>query len=136
MTDAEAQALGKTALSGAEPQLIVSDIAASSAFYTKALGFTVAFIYGEPPFYAQVFRDRARLNLRHLDTPRFDPALRDREQILSATITLHDAEALFLEYHAAGVQFAQELRTEPWGARTFVVRDPDGNLILFAGDGE
>jgi catechol 2,3-dioxygenase-like lactoylglutathione lyase family enzyme len=136
MTDAEAQTLRKTTLSGAEPQLIVSDIAGSKEFYTKKLGFTVAFTYGEPPFYAQVFRDRARLNLRHLDTPRFDPALRDREQILSATITLHDAEALFLEYQTAGVEFGQLLRTEPWGARTFIVRDPDGNLILFAGDGE
>ncbi len=136
MTDAEPQTLGKTTLSGAEPQLIVSDIVASSEFYTKKLGFAVAFSYGEPPFYAQVFRDRARLNLRHLDTARFDPALRDREQILSATITLHDAESLYLEYQAAGVEFAQPLRTEPWGAQTFLVRDPDGNLILFAGDGE
>ena len=24
------------------------------------------------------------------------------------------------------------LRAEPWGARTFIVADPDGNLILFA----
>jgi hypothetical protein len=25
------------------------------------------------------------------------------------------------------------LKEEPWGARTFIVLDPDGNLILFAG---
>lgn len=127
--------MGKTTLVAAEPQLVVSDIAASIAFYANALGFTVAFIYGEPPFYAQVFRDGARLNLRHLDAPAFDPAHRDREQLLSATIALDDAEPLFLEYQAAGVVFAQLLRTEPWGARTFIVRDPDGNLILFAGRG-
>ncbi|WP_435528297.1 hypothetical protein [Mesorhizobium abyssinicae] len=24
------------------------------------------------------------------------------------------------------------MRTEPWGARTFIVSDPDGNLICFA----
>ncbi|WP_027146784.1 hypothetical protein [Mesorhizobium sp. WSM3626] len=24
------------------------------------------------------------------------------------------------------------LRTEPWGSRTFIVGDPDGNLIAFA----
>ena len=24
----------------------------------------------------------------------------------------------------------------PWGARTFVVRDPDGNLLLFAAHGQ
>jgi hypothetical protein len=43
---------------------------------------------------------------------------------------------LYLEYQAAGVAFHQTLRTEPWGARTFIVRDPDGNLILFAGRGD
>jgi hypothetical protein len=25
------------------------------------------------------------------------------------------------------------LKREPWGAHTFIVRDPDGNLLLFAG---
>jgi len=30
------------------------------------------------------------------------------------------------------VVFHQVLKTEPWGARTFIVRDLDGNLILFA----
>jgi catechol 2,3-dioxygenase-like lactoylglutathione lyase family enzyme len=136
VTDSQAQTPAKVTLSRAEPQLVVSNIAASSEFYTGKLGFTVAFSHGEPPFYIQVFRDGARLNLRHLDTPSLDPALRDREQLLSATITLDDAEPLFLEYEAAGVVFAQALRTEPWGARTFIVRDPDDNLILFAGHGE
>jgi catechol 2,3-dioxygenase-like lactoylglutathione lyase family enzyme len=133
MTDARAQRRCEARLSGAEPQIFVSDLGASFEFYVKMLGFTVAFSDGEPPFYGQVFRDRARLNLRHVDTPGFDPERRDREQLLSASITLDDAEPLFLEYQAAGVEFAQPLRSERWGARTFIVRDPDGNLILFAG---
>jgi hypothetical protein len=29
--------------------------------------------------------------------------------------------------------FFQTLRREPWGARDFILRDPDGNLLLFAG---
>jgi uncharacterized glyoxalase superfamily protein PhnB len=29
--------------------------------------------------------------------------------------------------------FQQALKKEPWGAKTFVVADPDENLILFAG---
>jgi catechol 2,3-dioxygenase-like lactoylglutathione lyase family enzyme len=135
MTDTRAHTLGKSTLIGAEPQLFVSDIAASCEFYTKKLGFAVAFTYGEPPFYGQVFRDGARLNLRSLDKPDLDPVLRGREQLLSASIVLDDAEPLFLEYQAAGVVFAQPLRDEPWGARTFIARDPDGNLVLFAGRG-
>ena len=76
------------------------------------------------------------MNLRRLDKPALNPEIRDGEQLLSVSITLDDAKPLFLEYQAAGVLFAQPLKTEPWGARTLIVRDPDGNLILFAGRGE
>jgi catechol 2,3-dioxygenase-like lactoylglutathione lyase family enzyme len=54
-----------TTLVTAEPQLYVRDIAASLGFYCRTLGFSVAFTHGAPPFYGQVFRDGARLNLRH-----------------------------------------------------------------------
>jgi uncharacterized glyoxalase superfamily protein PhnB len=67
--------------------------------------------------------------------PVFDSGFRSREPgAVSATLTLDDAKPLFLEYQKAGVVFYQALKTEPWGARTFVVEDPDGNFILFAGD--
>ena len=61
------------------------------------------------------------------------PARLAAEPQLAATITLGDAAPLFAEYLRAGVEFVQPLKTEPWGARTFIVRDPDGNLLLFAG---
>jgi catechol 2,3-dioxygenase-like lactoylglutathione lyase family enzyme len=134
MNDPLAETQSKPTLLAAEPQLFVADIAASCKFYTNKLGFAVAFTYGEPPFYGQVFRDGARLNFRHLDEPAFRPELRG--DLLSATITLEDAKPLFLEFQAAGVVFHQPLKTEPWGARTFIVSDPDGNLILFAGHGQ
>jgi len=47
--------------------------------------------------------------------------------------TADEIEQLFLEFRSAGVTFIQTLRTEPWGARSFIVKDPDGNLLLFAG---
>jgi catechol 2,3-dioxygenase-like lactoylglutathione lyase family enzyme len=123
-------------LTGAEPQLFVTDIKAACDFFTGKLGFSVVFIYGEPPFYGQVRRDAARLNLRHVDAPLIDPALRERESLLAASITVDTAEdvrQLYLDSQAAGVTFAQPLRHEPWGARDFIVRDPDANLVLFAG---
>ena len=125
-----------TTLLTAEPQLYVRDVGVAAEFYTRKLGFSVAFSYGEPPFYGQVFRDAARLNLRRVDSGVVDPVRRDTEQLLAASIALDDAKPLFLEYQAAGVEFVQQLRSEPWGARTFIVRDPDGNLVLFAGNGE
>lgn len=120
----------------AEPQLFVSSMEAAHGFYVGKLGFQVAFSYGDPPFYAQVVRGGARLNLRRVRGPVYDGQFRSRERdALSAIVVLDDAKPLFLEYQAAGVAFHQALRTEPWDARTFIVRDPDDNLVAFAGRG-
>jgi len=135
MTPQTEQTLLRPVLSSTEAQLFVADIKASCDFYTDKLGFTVAFVYGDPPNFGQVARDHARLNLRMIDEPVFVGDIREREQLLSASLTLataDDIEQLFLTYQAAGVRFGQTLKKEPWGASTFIVIDPDGNLILFA----
>lgn len=44
-----------------------------------------------------------------------------------------EIDRLFDQYKLAGADFNQVLKKEPWGARTFIIRDPDGNLLLFAG---
>ena len=54
----------KATIVGAEPQLFVTDIKRSCEFFCEKLGFTLVFSYGRPPYYAQVGRDAARLNLR------------------------------------------------------------------------
>jgi catechol 2,3-dioxygenase-like lactoylglutathione lyase family enzyme len=136
MTAPTARTAARPVLACAEPQLFVSNLEAATDFYCDKLGFQVAFVYGEPPFYGQVLRDGARLNLRHVDGPVFDASFRANERdALSATIMLDDANALFREYQARGVNFHQTMKIEPWGARTFIVADPDGNLVMFAGVG-
>jgi catechol 2,3-dioxygenase-like lactoylglutathione lyase family enzyme len=134
MTASATSTVSNAVIAAAEPQLFVSDIEAACGFYVSKLGFNVEFSYGKPPFYAQVFRDGARLNLRKVAGPVFDSGFRARERdALSAVLTLDDAKPLFVEFQKAGVTFHQTLRTEPWGSRTFIVQDPDGNLIAFAG---
>ena len=123
-------------LSSTEAQLYVADVKASCAFFISKLGFTVAFVYGDPPFYGQVYRDNARLNLRMVCEPVFVGDIREREHLLSASITVSNADQikrLFIDFQSAGVRFHQTLKKEPWGAQTFTVIDSDGNLILFAG---
>jgi uncharacterized glyoxalase superfamily protein PhnB len=68
--------------------------------------------------------------------PVFVGDIREREHLLSASLTVDTTDEinqLFLSYQAAGVRVHQTLKKEPWGARTFIVLDPDGNLIFFAG---
>ena len=134
MTDKTAAA--SAALQTAQPNLVVRDFAASRAFFTEKLGFEPVFAYGEPPFYGQLRRGAALVNLRLVCGPVFVEGIREREEILGASFTVGtaaDIKALFLEFQSAGVDFFQPLRQEPWGARTFIVRDLDGNLLLFAG---
>ena len=82
------------------------------------------------PFYAQVRRNAVAFNLRRTETWPWagDPA---EEELLAARLEVDDAKSLFLELRDGGAPIHQGLRTEPWGQVTFVVRDPDGNLISF-----
>jgi uncharacterized glyoxalase superfamily protein PhnB len=135
MTQEAGQTAPRPILNSTAAQLFVANIKASCNFYVEKLGFAIDFVYGDPPFYGQVSRDQARLSLRLVCEPVFAGDIREREGLLSATFTLATADEikqLFLSYQAAGVPFSQTLKKEPWGAKTFIVRDPDGNLILFA----
>ena len=126
----------KATIVGAEPQLLVADIKRSCEFFCKKLGFSLVFSYGSPPYYAQVARDAARLNLRCVEEPAIQSTVRDRKELLSVSMTVATADEiklLFLEFQSAGVTFRQTLKRQPWSAKNFVVKDPDGNLLLFAG---
>ena len=130
------RAQSKAGIATTAAQLFVADIKTSCDFFTQKLGFSIVFVYGEPPFYAQVKRENGTLNLKCVDYHVIDPALRDRESLLSVDmgVDTHDEiKRLFLEFRTAGVTFFQPLRKEPWGANTFIVKDPDGNLLLFSG---
>jgi len=125
----------KATIVGAEPQLFVTDIQRSCEFFREKLGYSLVFSYGKPPYYAQVRRGAARLNLRCVERPVIEAIVRDREELLSASMTVATVEEiklLFLEFQSAGVAFQQTLKKQPWGAKSFVVKDPDGNLLLFA----
>ena len=128
--------LSKATIVSAEPQLFVTDIKRSCDFFVEKLGFSLVFSYGTPAYYAQVGRDGVRLNLRFVEEPVIEATLRKREELLSASMTVaseDEIKLLFLEFQSAGVAFHQKLKKQPWGAKNFVVKDPDGNLLLFAG---
>jgi catechol 2,3-dioxygenase-like lactoylglutathione lyase family enzyme len=130
------QSPSKATIVSAEPQLFVTDIQRSCEFFREKLGFSLVFSYGKPPYYAQVGRDAGRLNLRSVERPVIASAVRDREELLSVSMTVatpDEIKLLFLEFQSAGVVFHQRLKKQPWGAKNFIVKDPDGNLLLFAG---
>ena len=121
-------------LKGALPVVFVSNVQTSAAFFRDKLGFAIDFLHGHPPFYASVSRGAARLHLRFVHEPVITLEVREREEgLLSAFLEVDNIKGLFAEYKAAGVDFVQPLRKEPWGGSAFIVLDPDGNGICFAG---
>jgi uncharacterized glyoxalase superfamily protein PhnB len=126
----------KATIVAAEPQLFVTNIKRSCEFFCEKLGFSLVFSYGKPPYYAQIGRDGARLNLRCVELQLIEAMVRNREELLSVSMTVataNEIKLLYLEFQSAGVAFHQTLKKQPWGAKNFVVKDPDGNLLLFAG---
>jgi catechol 2,3-dioxygenase-like lactoylglutathione lyase family enzyme len=114
------------------PVLFVTDVQASAAFYRDALGFTIDFLHGEPPFYGAVSRDAACLHLKCVHDPVFSVGQDDRDGVIMAFVDVDNVDALYAEYVAKGVTFTQRLQREAWGGDAFYACDLDGNAICFA----
>ena len=120
-------------LTKAIPVVFVSDVQAAAEFYRDQLGFAIDFLHGHPAFYASVSRDEACLHLRFVHRPAFIAGLREQEQLLSAFVAVAHVKGLFTEYEIRKVPFVHRLKKEPWGQSSFIVSDPDGNWLCFAG---
>mgnify|MGYP005727559515 CR=1 FL=1 len=133
-TRTPAQTHDASSIVAATPFLWVRDLARTMRYFETQLGFEIAFDYGDPPFYAEVERNGVHFALRCIDEGYFQALgdRREREELPVATLHVRAIKALYLELEDNGARFFQKLRTEPWGARSFIVSDPDGNLIAFA----
>src|SRR5258708_32113812 len=69
MTDEPRQTTPHPILNAIEAQLFVANVKTSCDFYTNKLGFAIEFLYGDPPYYGQVSRDKARINLKLVCEP-------------------------------------------------------------------
>ena len=102
--------------------LAVSDVAAAVEFYTKKLGFWVAFTEGDPPTFAGVNLGDVQIFLRQA-TPCPDGGV--------VYFVVGDADELHDFHRANGVEIAQALDDRPYHIRDYSVRDLDGNYLCF-----
>ena len=81
-------------------------MAATLAYYKDKLGFNCVGTWEDPPVYAIVARDEHRIHFRLADPPK---ANRDKyaDELLDAYLFIEDADALYAEYVARGVEFTQ-----------------------------
>ena len=112
------------------PQFFTTNIPATLAYYKEKLGFECLSTWQDPPVYAIVTRDQYAIHFRCADPPTANPD-KYADELLDAYLAIEDADALYAEYSARGVEFTRELGDMPWGNREFVVKDCDGRLLAF-----
>ncbi len=122
-------------ITASAPILLVRDVETCAAFFEQKLGFAIDFLHGLPPFYGAVSRDGVRLHMRYVGQPFFAHAAALEESVIVASVEVSNVQALFEEFKARGVEFAQTLTKQAWGGTDFQVRDPDGNAISFVAYG-
>lgn len=125
------------------PELLVSDIALSLAFYTDVLGFKKLFDRPEDGF-AFLEREGAQLMLEQSvpsDARSWAaaPLARPFGRGLNLQITVSDVDQLHRDCLAAGAKLFLSLETKQYrvGARLievrqFIIQDPDGYLLRFS----
>ena len=106
------------------------DIPATLAFYTGKLGFECVGMWEDPPVYAIVVRDQQAIHFRCANPPLANPD-KYGDELLDAYLSIEDADALYAEYAAQGVEFTRGLGNMPWRRREFVLKDCDGRLLAF-----
>jgi uncharacterized glyoxalase superfamily protein PhnB len=112
------------------PQFFTTDIPRTLTYYKDKLGFECMGTWQDPPVYAIVARDQHAIHFRFAEPPTANPD-KYPDELLDAYLHVEDADALYAEYAARGVEFMRELGNTPWNSREFVVKDCDGRLLAF-----
>jgi catechol 2,3-dioxygenase-like lactoylglutathione lyase family enzyme len=121
------------------PELLVTDLARSLAFYRDACGFRVRFVRPEDAF-AYIERGKAQLMLEEIaeDSWTTAPLEQPLGRGINLQIEVEDIAALHQRLLASGAQLFRPLTTEWYreggiehGQTQFLVQDPDGYLLRF-----
>jgi uncharacterized glyoxalase superfamily protein PhnB len=112
--------------------LLVKDVPASVAYWVEKVGFEATGIWGEPPEFAILRRNEARImigkaNVDHIITPHWQA----RPGTWNAYFWIDDAKAMFAELSERGAIIDYALELKDYGVLEFGIRDSDGQDIGF-----
>ena len=116
-------------ITSAVPVIAVSDSARAEDYYCRVLGFQKMFAYPQEaskpdPRYLGVARDGVWLHLQS-----FKP---ERAGMTDAFLWVADVDLLHDEFAARGAVVQLPPTNQTWGTRETGIRDPDGNVLVFA----
>src|SRR6202171_1742114 len=94
------------------PLFFTTDIPGTLAYYNDKLGFECLGTWQDPPVYAIVARDQHAIHFRCAEPPTANPD-KYADELLDAYLFIEDADALYAEYAAQGVESLADLATCP-----------------------
>ncbi len=115
-------------MESAQPVLTVKSVEEAIRWYREVLGFEVSLVHegpNHPPNYAVLRNGNAGLHLGLADD--MDNAAGQG----ACNFVTRDFDAAHQSARDNSATFYIELSQIPTGARTFAIKDPDGNLITF-----
>ncbi|MEO8173739.1 MAG: VOC family protein [Sediminibacterium sp.] len=104
------------------PVLPVKNINEAINFYTKKLGFSLGFIWGDPPVYGGVTLGEVAIHLS---------AQMGKGKISVVNFVVDDADALCAYHLANNVQIVEPINDREYGIRDYCIADTDGNMLSF-----
>jgi catechol 2,3-dioxygenase-like lactoylglutathione lyase family enzyme len=110
------------------PIIGTRDIQRAIEFYTRQLGFDLAFKdNADSPNYVGFRRDAVELHMQF--------QYEHEMGTIRLRLLVDDPDGLFGEYRQRGVECsASGIRDTPWGTREFALYDPDRNALTFYRD--
>src|SRR6185436_2858208 len=115
-------------IKGMSPQFLVADMNRSIDFYTKQLGFEVAFRYQD--FYAGISKDGHSIHLKIGKASEQERQTKRSNEHLDITFSVENIEDAYEDIKTRSAEVIQTLRDMPYG-REFYIVDPDGHVLAF-----
>lgn len=114
-----------------EPILAVSDLQTTIEFYQNTLDFDVDFVYGDPPEYGGVSCCEWTPEGGRIQLSQERNADGANSGVILYFFVGPDIEQRYERYKERGVSIHQELTTQPWGMKEFIIRDCNGYRLRF-----
>lgn len=109
------------------PIFATSDILATVAFYKDILGFENSWTWGEPPTFGSVSWGNVEIMFN------LQPDLAAKVQGHQNWMRVDDVDGLYALHQERGATIVSPIEDKPWGVREYVVEDPSGYHLRFAG---
>ncbi len=112
------------------PVVATDDIPKSISYYTKVLGFSPDFQFGDPVVYAGVKSGEAEIYFAY--DPNLVKAIQKEVFSPEIFIWITEADKLYQEHANKGAEIIDAISDRPWGARQYSVKDINGYHLKFA----